>query len=459
MLILKSFSIQIIMANKPDCIPSSSLKHENTRQLSQEENSFRRFCHNSNLLIDEDEVSLDGKYPHDRNSHNETRKRHFHIQNTLHPNIIRKQRKVNDHFFTSYMRPMSSQVFGLQQHPVVALNRQPILPTTDQIYFEWITRFGSVNQRTYVNLPQAPPPQPSLPVLPMPQKPCLSPKTVGPSFRSHAKSMMIPQDNSKELLKPDVGNVNTRDTSCFDAEVPSLMVAQIQERILGVKWYKHYRALIEFKRCYGHCNVKRKGKEYEQLGFWVVSQRYQYKKLQEGKSSQMNVKRVEALEKIGFEWNPDRKMNDIWQQRYQELVEYKKLHGHCNISPKDSKFEGLLSWVSRQRYEQKKLYSGNRSRITPERIVALEKVGFEWNPNEKYNDLWQQRFEELLEFKQINGHCNVPQVYKPNKALGLWVHTQRTRYKKMKEGKLSPQNGERFQCLEKVGFQWSVTKY
>jgi hypothetical protein len=32
---------------------------------------------------------------------------------------------------------------------------------------------------------------------------------------------------------------------------------------------------------------------------------------------------------------------------------------------------------------------------------------------------WNQRFQELLEFKRVNGHTNVPQKYPPNPRLGI----------------------------------------
>jgi hypothetical protein len=32
---------------------------------------------------------------------------------------------------------------------------------------------------------------------------------------------------------------------------------------------------------------------------------------------------------------------------------------------------------------------------------------------------WNQRFQELLEFKRVNGHTNVPQKYPPNRRLGI----------------------------------------
>ncbi|KAL7434911.1 hypothetical protein ACHAXM_004335, partial [Skeletonema potamos] len=38
----------------------------------------------------------------------------------------------------------------------------------------------------------------------------------------------------------------------------------------------------------------------------------------------------------------------------------------------------------------------------------------------KHGSSWDRRFSELLEFKELHGHCDVPQNYEPNSSLGIW---------------------------------------
>ena len=38
---------------------------------------------------------------------------------------------------------------------------------------------------------------------------------------------------------------------------------------------------------------------------------------------------------------------------------------------------------------------------------------------------WERRFNELIEFNRINGHCEVPQNYSENTSLGTWVNKVR----------------------------------
>jgi hypothetical protein len=67
------------------------------------------------------------------------------------------------------------------------------------------------------------------------------------------------------------------------------------------------------------------------------------------------------------------------------------------------------------------------------------------------NSLWRKRYDQLIRFKEINGHCNVPQRYATNVELGRWVKDQRTFKTK---GKLSQ---ERIDLLNDIGFSWKLT--
>eukprot|EP00804_Cyclotella_cryptica_P011990 CCRYP_004468-RA/>CCRYP_004468-RA protein AED:0.11 eAED:0.11 QI:403/0.75/0.8/1/0.5/0.4/5/185/622 len=71
---------------------------------------------------------------------------------------------------------------------------------------------------------------------------------------------------------------------------------------------------------------------------------------------------------------------------------------------------------------------------------------------------WEKRFAELLEFRAKFGHCEVPQNYKDNTSLGIWVNKQRMEQKNRMEGKNSSLNDLRMQRLESVGFRWAKRK-
>ena len=57
-------------------------------------------------------------------------------------------------------------------------------------------------------------------------------------------------------------------------------------------------------------------------------------------------------------------------------------------------------------------------------------------PSVRAAETWNARFQDLNDFKDAHGHCNVPVTYKTNPALAKWVSTQRIKYRK---GSLSPE--------------------
>ncbi len=202
------------------------------------------------------------------------------------------------------------------------------------------------------------------------------------------------------------------------------------------KWNKTYKELCEFKEQYGHCNVNEN--KFKKLGMWVSIQREQKK------VNKMPKHRMDRLEEIGFVWDTGEKK---WERRYQQLCEFHKKYGHCNVSSAKinatdnaEDIRGLEIWVGVQRAAKK-----GRRTISQKRIDRLEKLGFCWDAKQA---VWNQRFEELKEFRQEHGHCNVPTVYPRCVHLRHFVDTQRQRYR---QGVLSR---ERIAQLDSVGFNW-----
>jgi len=66
---------------------------------------------------------------------------------------------------------------------------------------------------------------------------------------------------------------------------------------------------------------------------------------------------------------------------------------------------------------------------------------------------WASKFWELVEFRNRVGHCNVPQKYSLNPALGKWVHKQRQDFKKAKGDPKSQHMLKRFKALLEIGFE------
>lgn len=200
------------------------------------------------------------------------------------------------------------------------------------------------------------------------------------------------------------------------------------------KWEDMLSALVEFKNTYGHSEVPICFQENHKLPVWISNQRR--RRLKEGPLSEV---RTRLLEGIGFQWQLPVKFR--WENMFSGLVEFKKVHGHCNVPFNWPKNPRLALWVSTQRHLKK------AHKLNQERIRKLEDLGFIWDP---LHASWEEMFSVLVRFRETHGHCDVPQGWSENPKLGKWVSTQRSVKKK---GNLSE---DRIRRLEGIGFQWKV---
>jgi hypothetical protein len=69
----------------------------------------------------------------------------------------------------------------------------------------------------------------------------------------------------------------------------------------------------------------------------------------------------------------------------------------------------------------------------------------------KYDKIWHQQYEKLVELKRKSGDCIVPQSNKEDKPLGVSICTQR-RYHTKKKMRLI----DRKELLDEMGFIWKV---
>ena len=200
------------------------------------------------------------------------------------------------------------------------------------------------------------------------------------------------------------------------------------------RWEEMLAALKAFKAMRGHCRVPHHFKQNRRLADWVSRLRTDRNK------GTLRHKEEQTLTELGFDWNP---VGNKWDEMFQQLVEFKREHGHTNVPQHSGKYAQLGNWVRNQRAAKR-----YRRPIIVERGKRLDEIGFVWRLNDPNS--WESMFERLVEFKKIYGHCNVPQHWKENKRLGKWVNTQRTAYKR---GKLS---AEKQKLLEEIGFAWRL---
>ena len=155
---------------------------------------------------------------------------------------------------------------------------------------------------------------------------------------------------------------------------------------------------------------------------------------------------------------------DAWTSMLEELIEFRKRNGHCNVPHTSKELPALGRWVKRQRYQYKLMQEGKKeSTMTPERAQVLEQVGFVWDA---HGSTWHRRFKELHAFYLMQGHTNVPSNFPANPQLSTWVKFQRRQYKALRNGGKAKNGGAsgqsltpvRIRALEELGFQWELRK-
>jgi Helicase associated domain len=117
---------------------------------------------------------------------------------------------------------------------------------------------------------------------------------------------------------------------------------------------------------------------------------------------------------VGSRFRTDRARTALhsWYQRLGELWEYKEEHGDCLVPQVYTKNKKLAAWVNKVRMEQRKLVDQPKdSSLTPDKLQALEEVGFVW-AKVKGRAGWDLKYKELVAYHAAHGHCNVPTKYR-----------------------------------------------
>ena len=200
------------------------------------------------------------------------------------------------------------------------------------------------------------------------------------------------------------------------------------------RWEASFQELVDYKRFHGDCNVPHKYKTDPQLGSWVSTQRRT--------KETMSEERTKRLNSIGFTWKVREAYVSVpWEVRFQELVDYKRVYGNCNVPNGYQPNPPLGTWVYHQRERT--------STMSDERKKRLNSIAFTWKMLERPISVgWKVRFQQLVDYKRFHGDCNIPQKYKANQKLGYWVNTQRTNKETMNE--------ERRKRLNSIGFTWKA---
>ncbi len=137
-------------------------------------------------------------------------------------------------------------------------------------------------------------------------------------------------------------------------------------------WEDRLAEVAAFKEKNGHCDIPLNYPENPKLGHFVNSTRTQRN------NGRLTADRLAKLEAVGFIWISAAKVEVAkgitfkWMSRFNELLQYKKIHGNFDVPSEWSENPSLGRWVARQRFGKLK------GKLKPAHEKILEQNGFNW---------------------------------------------------------------------------------
>lgn len=203
-------------------------------------------------------------------------------------------------------------------------------------------------------------------------------------------------------------------------------------------WNAMFNELTLYHKKLGNSRVSCHSKNYPQLGKWVLRQRMNWEKLDKRKKNK--------LLGLDFDTSPeiDKERRVKWLTMLAVLKRYHKQHGNCRVPSKYKINQELGRWVEVQRLEEKKLSDWKK-----EKLSAL---GFEWSRDIRDNQQkrWYEMYTKLEKFYERFGHSSVPEYWKEDHKLAIWISYQRR--------PKSPLAQEKVILLNLLSFVWNPSK-
>lgn len=209
------------------------------------------------------------------------------------------------------------------------------------------------------------------------------------------------------------------------------------------RWNEMFEALQEFKKGAGHCRIPAGRPEHAALYQWLRRQRqlHQIEKLRTDRWRRLRAIGADSVHQSSDATRPPSGRKFSWEQRFAQLVQFKKSQGHCQVPKGWPKDPSLANWLNNQRQ------SANAGHLSQRCCRRLKELGVKWGARKPE---WAQRYKDLTAFQRQHGHCRVYGAGSCHESLATWTATQRVKYHK---GQLS--SGQ-IRQLEQIGFEWSA---
>jgi hypothetical protein len=156
-----------------------------------------------------------------------------------------------------------------------------------------------------------------------------------------------------------------------------------------------------------------------------------------------------------------RKTYRSFQERLNDLLAFKEIHGHTNVPKRYPGDPSLGQWVSHIRSAKNRSENGSDATtsfsLTDEQVQQLNNIGFKWQLD-KPGKQFDEYFVDLLEYKKNHGHVDVPTNYPEDPSLGHWVNRIRQSYRVLSEGEkpYNPLSEGQIERLNSIGFKFTI---
>lgn len=166
----------------------------------------------------------------------------------------------------------------------------------------------------------------------------------------------------------------------------------------------------------------------------------------------------------GDDVSPKQERYQTWMKKLEELKQFYHVeHGGYVTVPVPRNHPSLGHWVANQRRHYRLKKSGRASQLTDEREMALDSIGFIWEPSSlniddapldaPKNRRWIAKLDALKHFMAKHGP-SAKVNRKDNPLLSHWIDAQRRYYNLKSRGHLTPLTYEREAALNAIGFIW-----
>jgi hypothetical protein len=130
--------------------------------------------------------------------------------------------------------------------------------------------------------------------------------------------------------------------------------------------------LKQFKETHGHANVS----IHEDKSLGQVCNKTRHTHKNPGNGKQLTDERIAAFDALGFNWMSKEYVTRSFDERIEDLNEYKKTHGYVNVNRHED--SSLYEFIVGVRHSLKQFEKDGRRKLTKERIAGLDALGFEW---------------------------------------------------------------------------------